>query len=152
MRTIHTIAELQAALGGATAAAFVPTMGNLHEGHLSLVRAARAHGAPVVASIFVNRLQFAPHEDFDRYPRTLQRDAELLHDAGCDLVFAPDESELYPGPQTFKVVPDPALSSEPSSSPHAAASSDSATSGPTTHLDVLAIRPSRFQRPCRHLV
>jgi pantoate--beta-alanine ligase len=109
MRTIHTIAELQAALGGATAAAFVPTMGNLHEGHLSLVRAARAHGAPVVASIFVNRLQFAPHEDFDRYPRTLQRDAELLNDAGCDFVFAPDEAELYPQPQTFKVMPDPAL-------------------------------------------
>jgi pantoate--beta-alanine ligase len=109
MRTVHTIAELRATLGDATGTAFVPTMGNLHDGHLSLVREARAHGAPVVASIFVNRLQFAPHEDFDRYPRTLQRDAELLHDAGCDLVFAPDEAELYPQPQTFKVVPDPAL-------------------------------------------
>jgi pantoate--beta-alanine ligase len=63
----------------------------------------------VVASIFVNRLQFAPHEDFDRYPRTLQRDCELLRAAGCDVVFAPDERELYPEPQTFKVVPDPAL-------------------------------------------
>jgi pantoate--beta-alanine ligase len=62
-----------------------------------------------VASIFVNRLQFAPHEDFDRYPRTLARDAELLQSAGCDIVFAPDEKELYPQPQTFKVVPDAAI-------------------------------------------
>jgi pantoate--beta-alanine ligase len=109
MLTVHTVSALRAALGGAGRAAFVPTMGNLHEGHLSLVRAARAHGGPVVASIFVNRLQFAPHEDFDRYPRTLQRDCELLHSAGCDVVFAPDEAELYPQPQTFRVVPDPAL-------------------------------------------
>jgi pantoate--beta-alanine ligase len=109
MRTVHTIAELHAALDGARQTAFVPTMGNLHDGHLSLVRAARAHGGPVVASIFVNRLQFAPHDDFDRYPRTLARDCELLLDAGCDLVFAPDERELYPEPQTFKVVPDPTL-------------------------------------------
>jgi len=109
MRTVHTIAELHAALDGARQTAFVPTMGNLHDGHLSLVRAARAHGGPVVASIFVNRLQFAPHEDFDRYPRTLARDCELLLDAGCDLVFAPDERELYPEPQTFKVAPDPTL-------------------------------------------
>jgi pantoate--beta-alanine ligase len=109
MRTVHTVAELHAALAGAGNTAFVPTMGNLHDGHLSLVHAARAHGGPVVASIFVNRLQFAPHEDFDRYPRTLQRDCELLLEAGCELVFAPDEGELYPQPQTFKVLPDPAL-------------------------------------------
>jgi len=109
MRTLHTLAELRAALAGASETAFVPTMGNLHEGHLSLVRAARAHGGPVVASIFVNRLQFAPHEDFERYPRTLQRDCDLLLSAGCDLVFAPDERELYPQPQTFRVVPDAAL-------------------------------------------
>jgi pantoate--beta-alanine ligase len=109
MRTAHTIAELHAALAGATNTSFVPTMGNLHEGHLSLVRTARAHGHPVVASIFVNRLQFAPHEDFDRYPRTLQRDRELLADAGCDVVFAPDERELYPEPQTFTIQPDRAL-------------------------------------------
>jgi len=109
MRTVHTIAELHAALDGTRQTAFVPTMGNLHEGHLSLVRAACAHGGPVVASIFVNRLQFAPHEDFDRYPRTLARDCELLLAAGCDLVFAPDERELYPEPQTFRVVPDPVL-------------------------------------------
>lgn len=109
MKTVHTIADLRAALGGAGACAFVPTMGNLHEGHLALVRQARRHGLPVVASIFVNRLQFAPHEDFDRYPRTLARDSVLLQGAGCDIVFAPDERELYPQPQTVKVVPDAAL-------------------------------------------
>jgi pantoate--beta-alanine ligase len=109
MDTVHTIADLRAALGGAGRCAFVPTMGNLHEGHLALVRQAAAHGLPVVASIFVNRLQFAPHEDFDRYPRTLARDSELLAGVGCNIVFAPDEAELYPTPQTFKVQPDPAL-------------------------------------------
>jgi pantoate--beta-alanine ligase len=109
MKIVHTIADLRAALPGPQACAFVPTMGNLHEGHLALVRQAKQHGMPVVASIFVNRLQFAPHEDFDRYPRTLPRDAELLAGAGCDLVFAPDEREMYPQPQTFKVQPDPAL-------------------------------------------
>ena len=105
MRVIHTIAELRQALAGATATAFVPTMGNLHEGHLSLVRLAPERGGPVVASLFVNRLQFAPHEDFDTYPRTLERDCELLRGAGCDLVFAPAERELYPEPQRFVVQP-----------------------------------------------
>jgi len=109
MKILHTIGELRAALPGPQSCAFVPTMGNLHEGHLALVRQAKQHGLPVVASIFVNRLQFAPHEDFDRYPRTLARDAELLTGAGCDLVFAPDEREMYPQPQAFKVMPDPAL-------------------------------------------
>ncbi|HJV63750.1 MAG TPA: pantoate--beta-alanine ligase [Albitalea sp.] len=109
MKTVHTIAELRELLPEAGACAFVPTMGNLHDGHLSLVRQAGRHALPVVASIFVNRLQFAPHEDFDRYPRTLQRDCELLEQAKCDIVFAPDERELYPQPQTFKVMPDPAL-------------------------------------------
>lgn len=109
MRIVHTISELRSALPGPQGCAFVPTMGNLHEGHLALVRQARQSGLPVVASIFVNRLQFAPHEDFDRYPRTLARDAELLHGAGCDLVFAPDEHEMYPQPQSVKVHPDPAL-------------------------------------------
>src|SRR5687767_6219726 len=81
MRTVHTLFDLRAALAGATRSAFVPTMGNLHEGHLSLVRQARAAGgSPVVASIFVNRLQFAPHEDFDTYPRTLETDAQLLRE------------------------------------------------------------------------
>ncbi|MDT9001683.1 pantoate--beta-alanine ligase [Paucibacter sp. APW11] len=108
MKVIHTIAELRAAMAGQLLRGFVPTMGNLHEGHLSLVRLAReAVGAQglVVASIFVNRLQFAPHEDFDRYPRTLARDCELLQGAGCDIVFAPDERELYPEQQGYKVQP-----------------------------------------------
>lgn len=105
LRVVHTIAELRQALAGHTRTAFVPTMGNLHEGHLSLVRQAREGGGPVVASIFVNRLQFLPHEDFDQYPRTLERDAALLDSAGCDLVFAPSERELYPEPQGYKVVP-----------------------------------------------
>jgi len=105
MRVVHTIAELRQALAGSPRTAFVPTMGNLHAGHLALVEQARRVGGPVVASIFVNRLQFAPHEDFDTYPRTLERDAELLRGAGCDLVFAPSEQELYPQPQGYKVHP-----------------------------------------------
>ena len=109
MLTVQTIAALRAALPVPGTCTFVPTMGNLHEGHLALVRQAAAHGLPVVVSVFVNRLQFAPHEDFDRYPRTLQRDGELLRSAGCDIVFAPDEHEIYPEPQTFQVQPDPAL-------------------------------------------
>src|SRR5258706_8118126 len=82
-------------------------MGNLHEGHLSLVRIARERdgAALVVASIFVNPLQFAPHEDFATYPRTLERDCELLSKVGCDIVFAPEEEEIYPEPQEFKVQP-----------------------------------------------
>lgn len=109
MKTVHTVADLRAALPGAGACAFVPTMGNLHAGHLALVAQARRHGLPVVASIFVNRLQFAPHEDFERYPRTLARDSGLLAEGGCDLLFAPDEAELYPRPQLYRVLPDPAL-------------------------------------------
>jgi len=113
MRVIHTLAELRGALAGQTRTAFVPTMGNLHQGHLSLVREALRRsgdgGGPVVASIFVNRLQFLPHEDFDQYPRTLQADVDLLAGAGCDLVFAPSESELYPEPQLYKVSPPAAL-------------------------------------------
>ena len=110
MKTIHTLAELRTELAQAPSRpAFVPTMGNLHEGHLTLIRQARAlvagSGSPVVASIFVNRLQFGPNEDFDRYPRTLARDAELLDGAGCDILFAPDEAELYPEPQGYKVLP-----------------------------------------------
>jgi pantoate--beta-alanine ligase len=84
-------------------------MGNLHDGHLALVRLAKKQGGPVVASIFVNRLQFAPHEDFERYPRTLDRDCELLRQVGCNVVFAPDERELYPTPQRYTVQPDPEL-------------------------------------------
>ena len=87
----------------------VPTMGNLHAGHLSLVRIAREHGDLVVASIFVNRLQFAPHEDFATYPRTFERDRELLAGAGCDIVFAPADEEVYPEAQSYTVHPPPAL-------------------------------------------
>ena len=105
MQVIHTIADLRAVLAGSTKTALVATMGNLHEGHLALVREAALHGFPVVATVFVNRLQFLPHEDFDQYPRTLERDCQLLEQAGCDIVFAPSESELYPEPQTFKVTP-----------------------------------------------
>jgi pantoate--beta-alanine ligase len=104
MQVIESLAALRHALDGRRCA-FVPTMGNLHEGHLSLVRRARELAQPVVASIFVNRLQFAPHEDFDTYPRTFERDCALLREAGCDIVFAPPERELYPEPQGYRVQP-----------------------------------------------
>ncbi|BDR11096.1 pantothenate synthetase [Comamonas testosteroni] len=109
MQIVHTIADLRAALAGRGRPAFVPTMGNLHEGHLSLVRQARQHGDVTVASIFVNRLQFLPHEDFDSYPRTFDADCAKLEAEGCDIVFAPREKDLYPEPQTFKVLPDAQL-------------------------------------------
>ncbi|MBK0393947.1 pantoate--beta-alanine ligase [Ramlibacter algicola] len=109
MRIVHTLPELREALSAHRAPAVVPTMGNLHAGHLALVKQAKPLGDVTVASIFVNRLQFLPHEDFDRYPRTLQADAAQLESAGCDLVFAPAEDEFYPEPQTFKVHPDPKL-------------------------------------------
>jgi pantoate--beta-alanine ligase len=105
MRIIHTIAELRQALAPFNRPALVPTMGNLHDGHLALVRQAKPLGDVTVATIFVNRLQFAPHEDFDTYPRTLERDAELLSSVGCDIVFAPSEKELYPEQQGYKVNP-----------------------------------------------
>ena len=109
MQIVHTIADLRAALAGKGRPAFVPTMGNLHDGHLSLVRLARQHGDVTVASIFVNRLQFLPHEDFDSYPRTWDADCAKLKAEGCDILFAPRELDLYPEPQTFKVQPDAAL-------------------------------------------
>jgi len=93
-------------LRGQNRVSFVPTMGNLHEGHLALMKQARQHGDPVVASIFVNRLQFGPNEDFDRYPRTLDSDiAKLEQQRDVYVVFAPDERELYPEPQRFRVQP-----------------------------------------------
>ena len=88
MQLIQNIAELRARLGGERAVAFVPTMGNLHEGHLNLARLAREYGKCVVASIFVNPLQFGPNEDFDKYPRTLEADCVLLQGL-ADVVFAP---------------------------------------------------------------
>jgi len=109
MRVLHTIGELRQHLAAFDAPAFVPTMGNLHAGHLSLVRQAKPLGDVTVASIFVNRLQFLPHEDFDTYPRTLEADCAKLQAAGCDVLFAPSEAELYPEPQGFKVHPPASL-------------------------------------------
>ena len=105
MKIVHTISDLRAQLRGQLRTAFVPTMGNLHEGHLSLMRLAANHGDPVVASIFVNRLQFAPHEDFDKYPRTLEEDITKLEKEGVYVLFAPDEREMYPVPQDYRISP-----------------------------------------------
>ena len=105
MKVISSIQELRDQLRGQNRVAFVPTMGNLHEGHLSLMRLARQHGDPVVASIFVNRLQFGPNEDFDKYPRTLQDDIEKLQSEGVYVLFAPTERDMYPEPQEYRVDP-----------------------------------------------
>ena len=104
MQIIAKIAELRAALAGREVAC-VPTMGNLHEGHLSLMRIARARASCVVATIFVNRLQFAPTDDFDTYPRTFATDCASLERERVDVLFAPEEKEMYPEPQGFKVDP-----------------------------------------------
>ncbi|QWE15085.1 pantoate--beta-alanine ligase [Polynucleobacter sp. AP-Sving-400A-A2] len=105
MKIISDIQELRDHLRGQNRASFVPTMGNLHEGHLSLMRLARQHGDPVVASIFVNRLQFGPNEDFDSYPRTIQADIDKLEKEGVYILFAPTERDLYPQPQEYRVDP-----------------------------------------------
>lgn len=105
MKIISSIEELRDQLRGQLRTAFVPTMGNLHEGHLSLMRLARKHGDPVVASIFVNRLQFGPNEDFDKYPRTFQADVEKLEKEGVYVLFAPTEKDMYPEPQEYRVRP-----------------------------------------------
>jgi pantoate--beta-alanine ligase len=105
MKIISDIQELRDHLRGQNRASFVPTMGNLHEGHLSLMRLARQHGDPVVTSIFVNRLQFGPNEDFDSYPRTMQADIEKLEKEGVYILFAPTERDLYPQPQEYRVDP-----------------------------------------------
>ncbi len=105
MKIISSIEELRDQLRGQLRTAFVPTMGNLHEGHLSLMRLARKHGDPIVASIFVNRLQFGPNEDFDKYPRTFQADVEKLEKEGVYVLFAPTEKDLYPEPQEYRVRP-----------------------------------------------
>jgi pantoate--beta-alanine ligase len=100
MKTIETLNDLREQVGAWRGAgervAFVPTMGNLHAGHLTLIAEARAHARRVVASIFVNPMQFGPAEDLDAYPRTLARDRELLEAAGCDLLFAPGVATVYP--------------------------------------------------------
>ena len=112
MQLYHTVAELRAALSGQKNIAFVPTMGNLHAGHISLLELAKQHGHPVVASIFVNPLQFGASEDFERYPHTLNADCQLLAAAGCDIVFAPDVAEVYPVPQTFTARPPDSLTQD----------------------------------------
>jgi pantoate--beta-alanine ligase len=105
MQIISAIADLRSALKGRGRVVFVPTMGNLHAGHISLMEQARAHGDTVVASIFVNRLQFGPNDDFDKYPRTFQADCDKLAAAGVDVLFAPTEADLYPEPQEYTVEP-----------------------------------------------
>lgn len=106
MQIHHTIAAMRAAVAAARGrVVLVPTMGNLHDGHIALMRDARQHGDCVVASIFVNRLQFRPGEDFEKYPRTFEADCERLRAAGVDHLFAPDERELYPEPQRYVVEP-----------------------------------------------
>lgn len=109
MQIFSNVAELRSALAqirrqGKTIA-FAPTMGNLHAGHISLMRQAREHADCVVASIFVNRLQFGPNEDFDKYPRTFKADCAQLQDAGVEFLFAPTEADLYPEPQTYVIEP-----------------------------------------------
>jgi pantoate--beta-alanine ligase len=106
LKVVHTIEELRDQLRGQLRVAFVPTMGNLHQGHLALMKLARQHGDPVVASIFVNRLQFGPNEDFDKYPRTLASDIERLErERDVYVLFAPNEKEMYPEPQSFQIQP-----------------------------------------------
>ena len=106
MKVVHTIEELRDQLRGQNRTSFVPTMGNLHDGHLALMKMAHQHGDPVVASIFVNRLQFGPNEDFDKYPRTLQDDIDKLQKQNhVYVLFAPNEQELYPEPQNYRVSP-----------------------------------------------
>jgi pantoate--beta-alanine ligase len=107
MQVIHAVDALRQRLKAEHAIAFVPTMGNLHAGHLHLVELARQHGQCVVVSIFVNPLQFGANEDLASYPRTLQADCEKLRAAGVDIVFAPDEHDMYPEPQTITVNPPP---------------------------------------------
>jgi pantoate--beta-alanine ligase len=103
---ITSVAALRERLQREPDNVFVPTMGNLHAGHIELMRLAKQRGAAcTVVSIFVNRLQFGPKEDFDRYPRTLQADADKMRDVGVDVVFSPDEREIYPEHQTFVVEP-----------------------------------------------
>ena len=106
MQLIHTVAELRTRLAHEQAIAFVPTMGNLHQGHLELVRLARERGTCVVVSVFVNPLQFGPNEDFDSYPRTLEADCAKLQGL-ADVVFAPSVAGMYPEKQTLFVEPPP---------------------------------------------
>ena len=105
MDVIHSVAALRERLQREPNNVFVPTMGNLHAGHIQLINIAKPRAACTVVSIFVNRLQFGPKEDFDRYPRTLEADCVKLSEAGVDVVFAPDEREIYPEQQTYVIEP-----------------------------------------------
>lgn len=105
MKRCETIDSLRSTLKNMGRIAFVPTMGNLHDGHIALMRQARSHGDCVVASIFVNRLQFRPGEDFDKYPRTFEADCQRLIDAGVDVLFCPTETDMYPQAQQYHVEP-----------------------------------------------
>ena len=96
MDIIHSVAELRQRLAREPNNVFVPTMGNLHEGHIQLVDSVKPRGACTVVSIFVNRMQFGPKDDFDKYPRTFAGDCDKLNAAGCDVVFAPGETEIDP--------------------------------------------------------
>src|SRR5688500_15788047 len=96
MDVIHSVADLRARLQREPNNVFVPTMGNLHEGHIRLIDVAKPRAACTVISIFVNRLQFGPREDFDRYPRTLEADGGRLEAAGVDVLFIPGDKEIYP--------------------------------------------------------
>lgn len=108
MQIISTIAQLRAWRKQAGTVAFVPTMGNLHAGHMALVHEAKKHADKVVVSIFVNPIQFGQGEDFEQYPRTLEQDAEKLQQAGADVIFAPSVQEMYPhGAQQYFVEPPP---------------------------------------------
>ena len=106
MQLLHSVSELRSRLANEKTIAFVPTMGNLHEGHVELVRIAREKGGCVVVSIFVNPIQFGPNEDFDKYPRTLDADCAKLQGL-ADVVFAPSVEEMYPEKQTMFVEPPP---------------------------------------------
>ena len=108
MEIITDISSLRARLKREPYVVFVPTMGNLHEGHLSLIRIAKQKAGCLVASIFVNRLQFAQIEEFDQYPRTLEDDCRLLENHGVDVLFVPDEKSIYPVRQEFLLEPLPA--------------------------------------------
>ena len=107
MDLIQSIDALRQRLAAADRVVLVPTMGNLHAGHLDLVRLAREHGTTVITSIFVNPLQFGPQEDFQAYPRTLEADCAQLQAAGCDVVFAPSVAEMYLVPQQMEIVQPP---------------------------------------------
>ena len=107
MQIHETIASLRAARRGSGRVALVPTMGNLHEGHIALMTQARAHADEVIATIFVNRLQFRPGEDFESYPRSFADDCERLAVAGVAHLFAPSEAEMYPQPQSYQIEPPP---------------------------------------------